>query len=303
MIPAITVFGEVLWDMLPAGRLAGGAPMNVAVHLHRYGHNVAFISRVGSDDPGSDLTGYMQAQGLSTEWVQTGNTHLTGMAKANIRDNGEVTYKILHPVAWDYIQPDEKALNAVRQSEWFVYGTLASRDATTRATLLSYLSAARMPVFDANLRPPHYSPEVVLQLMKHAAIVKLNHHELKEICRWLAPCSDLRQGMHFLKSYFDLHTLLVTRGPRGAAALTHDGSFFADDGFRVEVEDTIGSGDAFLAAFLHRIMDNTCMKHALEYACAAGAYVATQPGALPGSVQQGTHRLIRSRQVGASRMT
>ena len=45
--PIIACFGEILWDILPTGRQPGGAPFNVAVHLHQLGLPVRFISRGG----------------------------------------------------------------------------------------------------------------------------------------------------------------------------------------------------------------------------------------------------------------
>ena len=37
---SIVCFGEVLWDMLPSGKVAGGAPMNVAYHINNFGLKV-----------------------------------------------------------------------------------------------------------------------------------------------------------------------------------------------------------------------------------------------------------------------
>ncbi|NBA86551.1 carbohydrate kinase [Emticicia sp. CRIBPO] len=297
MVTKITVFGEVLWDVLPSSKLAGGAPMNVAAHLNRYGLDVAFVSRVGSDDLGRDLIGYMENNGLSTRWVQIGQTHLTGVAKANISDNHEVTYKILHPVAWDYIQFDKHALAAVSGSDFFIYGTLASRDEMTRSTLLQYLAQARLKIFDVNLRPPHYTSDGVIELLKYADVVKMNESEVKEICSWFATYQDIPHAMEFIKERFDLKSVIVTCGGDGAMVLTEHGQLFRHPGFEVEVEDTIGSGDAFLAAFLYRINQGEQVNSALEFACGAGAIVASKAGALPAFSEEDIALMISSRNI------
>ena len=80
----ITIFGEMLWDMLPTGKQPGGAPMNVAIHLKNFGLNPAFISRIGDDDLGGELMEYLDNKGLITDFVQTGITHLTGVVKVNL---------------------------------------------------------------------------------------------------------------------------------------------------------------------------------------------------------------------------
>ncbi|WP_426294911.1 carbohydrate kinase family protein [Dyadobacter endophyticus] len=281
MTPKLTVFGEVLWDVLPDARLAGGATMNVAAHLQRYGMDVAFISRVGHDELGDELLAFMAQHGLDTQWVQTGETHLTGIAKANVSDSNEVTYKILHPVAWDYIQFDAAAAQQVAHSDFFVYGTLAARDHTTRATLMRYLSHAQTRVFDVNLRPPHYTREQVLELLGFAGIVKMNEHEIREVMGWLTPFESEKQAMAFLIDHFKLDMLVLTCGADGAMLLTASGEFHQHPGFIVEVADTIGSGDAFLGAFLYQTATGHPLAESLEFACAAGAFVAGKAGALP----------------------
>nr|WP_295922693.1 PfkB family carbohydrate kinase [uncultured Dyadobacter sp.] len=296
MTPKLTVFGEVLWDVLPDARLAGGATMNVAAHLQRYGMDVAFISRVGHDELGDELLAFIVQHGLNTQWVQTGETHLTGIAKANVSDSHEVTYKILHPVAWDYIQFDEAAARQVSDSDFFVYGTLAARDRTSRDTLLRYLArtgtghagepGARtphpcIPVFDVNLRPPHYTREQVLDLLGFASIVKMNEHEIREVTGWLTTFESEKHAMTYLIDRFKLDMLVLTCGADGAMVLTSGGDFSQHAGFTVEVADTIGSGDAFLGAFLYQTAAGYSLSDSLEFACAAGAFVAGKAGALP----------------------
>ena len=281
MTPKLTVFGEVLWDVLPDARLAGGATMNVAAHLQRYGMDVAFISRVGHDELGAELLAFMAQQGLDTQWVQTGETHLTGIAKANVSDSNEVTYKILHPVAWDYIQFDAAAAEQVASSDFFVYGTLAARDRTSRDTLLRYLGHAQTRVFDVNLRPPHYTREQVLELLGFAGIVKMNEHEIREVTGWLTTFESEKQAMKYLIDRFKLDMLVLTCGADGAMVLTSRGEYHRHAGFTVEVADTIGSGDAFLGAFLYQTATGHSLAESLEFACAAGAFVAGRAGALP----------------------
>lgn len=293
MTPKLTVFGEVLWDVLPDTRLAGGATMNVAAHLQRYGLDVSFISRVGHDELGAELLEFMKGQGLSTDFVQTGETHLTGIAKANVSDSHEVTYKILHPVAWDYIQYDALAAEKVAASDYFVYGSLAARDDITRLALLRYLKDARRPVFDVNLRPPHYTREGVLELLGFARIVKMNEHELVEVARWIGEFDGEREAMALVMDRYRLDMLVLTCGEQGAMVLTPDGQYHQHPGFVVQVADTIGSGDAFLGAFLFKTATGHPVNEALEFACAAGAYVAGKTGALPVFAETDIEAMIR----------
>ncbi len=280
MTSTITCFGEILWDVLPTSKQPGGAPMNVAADLRNFGLNAQLISRVGSDDLGRELLEFLTGKGIPKELVQVGQTHLTGVAKANVSDSNEVTYKIVQPVAWDYIQLEPNLLEVVRQSDVFVYGSLAARSLQTHDTLRALLAVAPLKVFDVNLRAPHYDQATVEELLHEADIAKLNEHELVELAGWYGEENDLHQAMLDLRERFKLEKLCVTLGGDGAVLLDETG-MHSQVGFPVEVEDTIGSGDAFLAAFLYKTLRGEAAKKTLEFACATGAYVATQRGATP----------------------
>jgi fructokinase len=285
MNQTITCFGEILWDVLPTSKQAGGAPMNVAADLRNFGLNAQLISRVGNDELGLELLDFLTQKGIPTELVQVGQTHLTGVAKANVSNANEVSYKILQPVAWDYIFLEFPLLEAVRQSDLFVYGSLAARSAQTHETLLALLNVAPRTIFDVNLRAPHYERATIDELMSYADMAKLNEHELAELAGWYTAETDLRSCMEDLRDRYRLDTLCVTLGAEGAVLLDQTG-FYRQACFPVEVEDTIGSGDAFLAAFLYKMLQGETPQQTLEFACATGAYVATQRGATPAFTEE-----------------
>lgn len=285
MTPTITCFGEILWDVLPTSRQPGGAPMNVAFHLRNFGLNAQLISRVGDDELGKELLHFLDEKAIPTDYVQLGQSHLTGVAKANVSDSNEVTYKIVQPVAWDYIQLEPGLPDLVRQSAMFVYGSLAARRPQTHETLRALLAVASGKVFDVNLRAPHYNRVLVEELLHQANIAKLNEHELAELSGWFGLTGDWQQRMGQLRERYGVDALCVTLGADGAALLNGAG-FFQQAGFPVGVEDTIGSGDAFLAAFLHKTLQGESPQKTLEFACATGAYVATQRGATPVFTEQ-----------------
>ncbi|QIL75149.1 carbohydrate kinase family protein [Hymenobacter sp. HDW8] len=276
----VVCFGETLWDVLPSGKQPGGAPFNVAVHLHQFGQPVELISRVGDDDLGTELLDFLESRGVSTKYVQRGKTHLTGVVKANVDDRNEVVYKIVQPVAWDYIQYDNEVRDLVAGAKVFVYGSLAARSQATRETLYRLLQSAQLKVFDVNMRPPHYTREVIKYLLEQADVVKMNHHELAEILDWFGGSTEDEAALAGLASRFDLKAVCVTLGADGAM-LWAGGQFYRAPGIKVEVVDTIGSGDAFLAAFLRAWLSGRPYDECLRIACASGALVATYQGATP----------------------
>lgn len=277
---AIACFGEMLWDVLPTGRQPGGAPLNVAVHLHNFGLEAQIISRVGHDDLGTELLAFVESKGISACYVQRGETHLTGVVKANVSDHMEVTYQIVKPVAWDYIQYSDALSELVETAEVFVFGSLAARQAPSRETLYRLLQQAKLKVFDVNLRPPHYSRDVVTYLLKQADVVKLNHHELAEIMDWFGVSSDEETALRWLVERFQLQAVCVTKGANGAI-LWVEQQLYRSPGIAVQVQDTIGSGDAFLAALLRGWLAGQPPADYLSFACAAGSLVASYQGATP----------------------
>jgi fructokinase len=287
---AVVCFGEMLWDMLPTGQQPGGAPMNVAVHLHNFGVATQLISRIGDDDLGNELLKFVKEKGLTTEFVQRGHTHLTGVVKANVDDSQEVTYKIVQPVAWDYIEYTPGLSAAAEAAEAFVFGSLAARSPATRETLYRLLQHAQLKVFDVNLRAPHYSRDVVTYLLQQADIVKLNHHELDELMGWFGASPAEETALEWLANRFQLQAVCVTKGEKGAALWTGQ-QLHRVAGTPVVVQDTIGSGDAFLAAFLRGWLAKQAPLDYLTFACAAGALVATYRGATPAITEELVHQL------------
>jgi fructokinase len=294
-LPTIACFGEILWDVLPTGKQPGGAPFNVAVHLHQLGLPVRFISRVGEDGLGTELVGFVASKGVATALIQHDQTHPTGVVHANVDDASEVTYDIVQPVAWDFIQYDERLQAAVATADAFVYGSLAARQPGTRDTLYRLLENAQFKVFDVNMRPPHYTREVVEHLLGQADMVKMNHHELAEIMGWFGPESiaetEPASAMPRLAQRFGLPAVCVTCGADGALLWTSE-QLYRAPGVAVQVQDTIGSGDSFLAALLKGWLTGQPLQEALAFACATGALVATRPGATPSFAEADVRTLM-----------
>ena len=68
--PKIVGIGELLWDVLPAGRRLGGAPVNFAFYAKEQGAEACIVSAVGQDASGDELLGGIAALGLGVRAVQ-----------------------------------------------------------------------------------------------------------------------------------------------------------------------------------------------------------------------------------------
>jgi len=276
----VACFGEILWDLLPSGARPGGAPMNVAYHLQKLGLSAALISRVGTDSLGDDLKNVLFVNGLTTEFIQTDAMHSTGVVNATIGENHEVSYEIVHPVAWDFIELNEILPPLVQRASCFIYGSLVGRDIHSRKTLMELIDVSGTRVVDINLRPPHFKKEYIEYLLDSANILKLNEHELPLISAWYHSFQDEEEQASWIQERFHIPTVIVTRGGEGAF-VCNDGKTFRHEGFRVKVADTIGSGDAFLAGFLSMFHKGAPIDECLRFANSMGAFIASKSGACP----------------------
>lgn len=279
-VKQVICFGEVLWDMLPSGKIAGGAPMNVAYHVNNLGLSATMVSRVGADDLGRELLSFLQNKGVSTRYVQTDPLLPTGIVNVTLNSKGSPAYEIVQPVAWDNIHPDAALHHIVREADALVFGSLACRSERSKSTLLELLGGAKLRVFDTNLRRPFYTQNLLEELLAQADIAKMNDEELAIIAGWSGVQGGETLQMQFLKEKFGLNLLILTRGENGAVCLDASG-YHTHPGFPVQVRDTIGSGDAFLAAFLSKWLGGANSSECLEFACALGALVATKQGGTP----------------------
>jgi fructokinase len=288
--PRVICFGEVLWDLLPTGAVAGGAPMNVAFQLNQLGVPVGMISRIGTDQLGKDIHAFLESKHVPTEFIQHDDQHKTGTVQVTLTEAGQPSFKIVEDVAWDYISAETKVLDllATGQTPFFVFGSLAARTPVTKQALLKCIAAAQHPIFDVNLRAPFYSKELVGELLGLAHCVKMNDDELDIICDWFGIEGGQNERMVHIKSHFEMDRLLVTRGAAGAVTLGDEG-FCAHNGYQVQVVDTIGSGDAFLAGYLTQMLNESDEETCLDFGCKLGAYVATQRGGTPEGIT--THEL------------
>ena len=268
--------------------------MNVGIHLKNLGMNVACITSVGDDNLGDELRKFLTSKGCADAWVQIDKDHPTGTVNVNISDRTNVQYEIVQPVAWDFIAATPEALEVSRNAYAFVFGTLASRHHPSRETLLKLLENSKaIKIFDVNLRAPHYSKALIERLMGKADIVKMNEDELNIIHDWFeSPGSPLHQKIKNIRSKFELKKVIVTRGADGALLLDETG-LRQSKVFKVEVKDTIGSGDAFLAGMIKNFSLNHAPEQALNYACALGALVAQHHGANPSIEEKEILALIK----------
>ena len=277
----VVCFGEVLWDNFPSGKKPGGAVMNVAYHLKTLGVNSHLISRVGADENGRELMQVLEGLGLDSTLVQVDQEQKTSTVEVHTDQNNEVTYEIVKPVAWDYIAFETPQTHLVARADAIVYGSLSGRCETSRKTLAHLLELASYRVMDVNLRAPDYGDEYISALLYKTDLLKLNSDELTIISNWFSKdCRTETDRVELLRNKFSIPEIVVTKGSKGA-------SYYGDqtehhwDAYDIKVEDTVGSGDSFLAGLLAMKLSGEYINDTLDFAVALSAFITTKTGACP----------------------
>jgi fructokinase len=285
-------FGEILWDCLPSGKHAGGAPFNVAAHLAQLGVSSALISCVGRDPLGDEILMVAGDKRVGVEFVTRARIGLaTGTVLVTLDEFRNATYELVQPAAWDEIHVPDEALQAVSQARAFIYGSLAGRSPYNLEQIDRLLEIkGPLKFFDVNLRPPFAEPPLVMSLAKRADILKLNDVEVGQLAHWLqtgetasdTPRDDatIARDCEILADATGVRRICVTRAERGAA-LWDNGRLTTAPAPHVEVRDTVGAGDAFMAGLMVGLTRGDDPRQVLENACRLGAYVASHFGATP----------------------
>lgn len=281
----VLCFGEILWDLLPHGAFPGGAPFNVASHLQRLGIPAVPVSAVGRDAWGERILAVMAERGVTDAGVARLADVPTGTVTAELTPRGDARYTIVENVAWDRIPVSEAVAAPAAASRALVYGSLALRSAANRDALGRLLEAVptyAWRVFDVNLRAPFDDLTLVREYARHANLLKLNAEEAARLAG--EPGRDAgaeEEHARRLAAETGVGWVCITSGDRGAGVL-RGGRWTWEPGRQVDVVDTVGAGDAFLAQLLAGLLAGGRSEAQLVAdACRRGEWVASRAGACP----------------------
>jgi len=278
----IVAFGEILWDILPSCVTLGGAPFNFAYRVNSLGDAGLMVSRLGRDDLGQQAFDRITTLGLDPALVQWDEKAPTGTVQVSFDNQNQPDYVIVPNVAYDRIVLTDALVGAVEKADCVCFGTLAQRAEISTETLGTLLERATdaMKFLDINLRKDCYDESSVVFSLGNADVLKLNEDEARTLGRMLGLHRRTVRG--FCESVVEewgIEYCLVTLGEYGAFGRAGDGRETYAPGYRVQLADSLGSGDAFSAGFVHKTLRGASLKEAVAFGNILGAVVATQTGA------------------------
>lgn len=279
-IPIVVGIGELLWDMLPSGKKAGGAPINFVYHASCLGAEGYAISAVGDDEYGKEIVDELDKNHIQHLIEKV--PYPTGTVQVELAD-GIPTYTINERVAWDHISPTSNAIDLAEKADAICFGTLAQRSRQSRETIQAILSFApedAYRLFDLNLRQHYYDKELIEESLYLANVLKVNDDEfkvLKDLFGLEGTEKDL--ALWFIEKY-NLRMLVLTAGASHSTIYTKEEVSHLPTP-KVQVADTVGAGDAFSGALIISLLQGASLDEAHRFAVETAAFVCTREGAWP----------------------
>ena len=298
-VKRIVGIGELLWDMLPTGPQLGGAPANFSVMAARLGNQTTILSRIGTDALAGQTLEVLAGYPVDASHLQQDTAHPTGQVSVELAD-GQPSYVIHAPAAWDFLEASDAWTQVVRQCDAICFGSLAQRSAVSAAAIVRLLRSVEPQsarIFDVNLREPYYSSAVLQQSLTLASVVKMNDAEVPRVLELLqlpaAGSDPFRAAAEaLLEQYPALELVAITCGGGGSLLVSRQ-DWHRHPGIPTEVMDTIGAGDAFTAAMTHYLLRQAPLAVLNEAGNRWGSYLASQAGAMPPIPEQTMDQIRR----------
>jgi len=291
----IVGIGEILWDVLPTGKVLGGAPANFAYHISQLGFDGFAVSAIGNDELGEEIIENLRSKNMN--FIIERVPFPTGTVKVTLNEVGVPCYEICENVAWDNIPFTEEMKKLACETRAVCFGSLAQRHPVSRETIHLFLDNVpeeTLKIFDINLRQHFYSKELIDHSLKRCNILKINDEEiilLAQLFDWHEK-SDIEICKKLLQIY-PLEMIVLTKGTNGSCVVSSLQISLKSTPL-VEVADTVGAGDAFTAGFVAGILKGKSISEAHELAVEISAYVCTQHGAMPTLPQSIISKLANS---------
>jgi fructokinase len=302
----VAVAGEALVDFVPAGadgvfRAApGGSPANVAVGLARLEVPTRLLARIADDLLGHRLRAHLDVNGVDLSFAVRA-AEPTSLAIVAVGRDGVVEYDFRVEGTADWQWRDAELAGALDGQVVAVHAGSLALTMPPGADVLQRLLAEARPAmtvsYDPNCRPLLMgSPDTVRDriegLVALADVVKASADDLA----WLLPGRPPEQvAESWLATGPSL--VVITLGPAGLVAATRQTGVLRRPGRAVEVADTVGAGDACMAALLAglyrrdllgagrrpalRALDEATVTVLADEAVLAAAITCTRPGADP----------------------
>lgn len=261
-----------------------GAESNVAITASRLGTDSAWISKLPDSPLGRRVTTDLQKHGVTplVTWDTDGRQGTYYLEPGGEPRGTNVVYDRAD-ASVTTATPDELPMEVVSNAETFYVSGITPALSTTLTDTTGQLleratESGTTTVFDLNYRsklwPPAEARDSCEQLFDAIDVLFVAERDARNVLDMDGTPVEIGQN---LAAEFSFQTVVVTRGSEGATAI-HDDAVYEQSTFETETLDPIGTGDAFVGAFLARRIDGASIEDALAYGAATAALKRTISG-------------------------
>lgn len=288
----IVLIGEAMLELARKGgdwRLAyGGDTLNTAIHLARAGHDVAYLTAIGSDALSGELKASWASEGLDTSLVLEHPSRSTGLYAISTDAAGERSFSYWRDTSaareMFALPGAETALQVAEQADLIAFSliTLAILPPEARVTLLDLCQRMRRRggkvAFDGNYRPRLWPSAAEACAARDAAIAcaDIGLPTLEDEALLSPGVTADAVAAHW--EALGCGETVVKLGPQGARL--PDGTVLAPPQV-LEPVDTSGAGDAFNGAYLAARMNGEDIAASAMAGHRLAGWCVMRPGAIP----------------------
>ena len=263
---------------------AAGAESNVAVAAQRLGADATWVSKLPDSPLGRKVTNSLSRHGIEIEvvWSDEGRQGVYFLEQAGAPRGTNVIYDRAD-AAVTTAETDELPVETIQEAEAFhTTGITPALSSTLQGTTADLLEIAQeagtTTYFDVNYRSKLWEPpeaRVVLEeLFDDVDVLFVAERDARNVLAREGSAEEIARG---LVADWEFETVIVTRGEEGALAV-HGGETVEQPVFEADTLDPIGTGDAFVGAFLARRLGGGSVSEALAWGAATAALKRTIPG-------------------------
>ncbi len=280
----IGAIGEVLWDIYPEKKFLGGAVFNFIHHLVQLEHDALLFTRIGDDREGREMIKAVKSLGHNTDYYQIDKKNPSGFVKVVLDENKMPTFFKAENASYYFLEYDDRFDQVGKELDAFLFGTFTQTTPEVVSVTDKYIerSGAALKVFDVNFR---WWDERIKRLLLNSLpctdVLKMNEEEYRRVCPvvHLDP-ADYKNSLLELAGKYEMKIVCVTLGEDGCL-LTNGTQLSYCPGYKVNVLDTTGAGDAFVAAMTLSVLERKSISEIGQVSNRLAGFIACREGASP----------------------
>jgi len=260
--------GETIYDILfregkPVAAVPGGSVFNGLISLGRTGLDCTFVTEIGADLVGQHILGFMQENGINTDYVSCYQGKKTAISLAYLDQNNDARYSFYK----DY--PNNRLdfeMPFIQENDIVAFGAYFSLNPVLRDKVKPFLQYAKdqgaILYYDLNFRDNHAHEvdnlrETFRENFALADIVRGSHEDFINLFGF-----DQCQRIYGETSPY-CPRLICTRGKEGVQVIDH-GQEYSFTAHPIVPVSTIGAGDNFNAGMIYGIVKDNISRENID---------------------------------------